>query len=180
MKGLVLSLLTLLLYGLSTMVAGHVLRPKRHLYLFVCAIPICAIFYVLFHLFTPVDLGFLSGAWTASNQLLDLLYGLAIFLFGCHSFVCVVFVACSSFSISLLVVIRQAGTEPTTTESLVAEFQVDEERDRIYGWRVPHLEKRGYIKCDPTTGRYSLTSKGWLIAQAAWLAKRTMNLGEGG
>lgn len=180
MKGLLLSLVTLTLYAVSTMLAGHFLRPKRHLYLFVFAIPIGVANFCLLYLLTPAGLGFLPDAWTTSKQLLDMAYGMAIFLFGCHSFVCVVFVACSGFSVSLLVATNVIGKEPASTEFLVSKFRMEDGRDRIYGWRVPHLEKRGYIRRDPNTGNYSLTVKGKLIAQVAEFAKRAMNLGEGG
>ena len=180
MKGLIISLAVQILYGLSTMIAAHVFRPRRHLYLFVLAIPVWILGYLLLYALTPVDLFFLPQTWTASVRWVDFIYGLAVFLFFCHSFVCVVFVACSGFSISLLVAARQAGSQPATTDFLVNKFRVEDGGDRIYGWRVPHLEKRGYIRRSSATGGYLLTSKGRLIAQLARFTKWAMNLGEGG
>jgi hypothetical protein len=180
MKGLILSLTVAVLYGVSTMVAAHVFRPRRHLYLFVLAIPAWILSYLLLYVFTPADLFFLPQTWTASVGWVDFIYGLAVFLFICHSFVCAVFAGCSGFSISLLVAAKQSGNQTPTTDYLVAKFRVEDGGDRIYGWRVPHLEKRGYIRRNSATGGYVLTGKGCLIAQVARFAKWAMNLGEGG
>jgi hypothetical protein len=180
MKGLILSVAALVLYGLLTMVAAHVLRPRRHLKLFVFAMPVGVVAYLLLYWLTPADLYFLPGGWICTNQRLDLLYGLVVFLFNCHSFICAVFVACSGFSVSLLVAIHRAGTQLLSTEDLVAMFRTADGSDRIYGWRVPHLVQRGYLRKDPESGSYTLTPKGRIIARIACYLKRMMNLKSGG
>ena len=180
MKGLIISVIVAALYTVTTMIAAHLFRPRRHLYLFVFAVPAWVLGYALLYTMTPGNLWFLPETWISSARLVDWIYGLAVFLFFCHSFVCAVFAGCSGFSISLLVAIAQAGSQFATTPLLVTKFRTEDGGDRIYGWRVPHLEKRGYIQRNLATGEYALTGKGRLIAEVARFAKWAMNLGEGG
>jgi DNA-binding IclR family transcriptional regulator len=88
--------------------------------------------------------------------------------------------SCGGFSTALLVAILQAGDEPATTGTLVAKFRLGENSDRIYGWRLPRLEKQGYVRQDPQSGRYLLTGKGRILAVITFCLKRIMNLGAGG
>jgi hypothetical protein len=180
MKGLIISLAALVFYALSTMLAAHVLRPQRHLKLFVFAMPVGVMTYLLLYRFTPDDLYFLPRTWLCSNWRVDLLYGLVVFLFNCHSLVCALFGISGGFSVSLLAAIRQVGPQSLSTGELVARFRTADGSDRIYGWRVPHLVQRGYLRQDTESGNYALTAKGRVIAVAAFYLKRMMNLRSGG
>jgi hypothetical protein len=180
MKGLLVSLVTLILYAASTIVVARLWRPRRHIYLFVLVGLAWIVGYIILYFVTPANLYFLPKAWMCSNIWLDFFYGLIVFLLNCHTFVDCVATACAGFSISLLVVILKAAGQTATTDELVAKYKLDDQTDRIYGWRVPHLERRGYIRRDPKTGHYFLTRKGRIIAVTTFCLKRMMNLGEGG
>lgn len=180
MKGLIISLATLVCYGLSTVVAAHVWRPKRHLKLFVYTIPVGVVVYLLAYWLTPSDLYFLPGNWICSNRWVDLIYGIAVFLIGCHGFACAAFVTCNGFSVSLLVAIHEARRQSVSTQNLVARFRTADGTDSIYNWRVPHLQERNYIQINPGNGQCMLTAKGLLVARLARFLKRLMNLGKGG
>jgi hypothetical protein len=201
MKGLLLSLFVLVLNIVSTAAVAHVLRPKRYLYLFALSALAWGVAYVILYASTPADLYFLSPRWVCTNAHLDLLYGFAVFLLNCHTFVDCFFATCGGFSVSLLMAILNPGGKSITTDALVTRFKAEpesdrsrlvpgrgpvdktlapHESDRIYAWRVPHLAKRGYIRRDEQTGNYMLTSKGRMIALLTLSLKRMMNLGEGG
>ena len=118
-------------------------------------------------------------------------YGFAVLLLNCHSFVDFFFATCGGFSVSLLVAILNPGDKPITAADLSAKFKLEEskaesrrmgpeESNRIYAWRLPYLVKRGWIRKDPQTERYSLTNTGRIIARIVHGLKRSMNLGEGG
>lgn len=81
---------------------------------------------------------------------------------------------------SLLVALLQSPGQALSTKALINLFQLPDGSDRIYSWRIPDLERRGYIRKSPDTNTYSLTAKGRRAALVAFLAKRLMNLGEGG
>jgi hypothetical protein len=180
MKGLLVSLVTLILYAASTMVVARLWHPRRNIYLFVSVGLAWIVGYAILYFATPANLYFLPKGWMCSNIWLDFFYGLIVFLLNCHTFVDCAVTACAGFSISLVVVILKAAGQTATTDELVAKYQLDGETDRIYGWRVPHLERRGYIRRDPKTGRYLLTPKGHIIAATTFFLKRILNLGEGG
>ena len=150
---------------------------------------------------TPENLCFLPQAWVSANRWFDMAYGFVIFLLNCHNFVDYFFGTCSGFSVSLLVAMLNAGRKPTTTDDLLAMFNLESETersrvapgvgpvdtplaphesDRIYAWRVPAMVKRGWIRKDTETQRYCLTNKGRIIALITLGLKRSMNLGEGG
>lgn len=180
MKGLIVSLLATGWYVLSSAALMHGLRPKRHSTVFLLMLLACMPVYFLLYFYTPADLYFLPRCWQCSCRWLDVVYGFVVFLLNCHSFIDTVFAVCGGFSTSLLVAIRQAGCQPMTADALVARFKTGADTDRIYEWRIPHMEKRGYIRRDFQTGQYSLSRKGYLIAQLTVCLKRLMNLGEGG
>jgi len=198
---LLVSLLALLLNMLFTAIAAHLLRPKRHLYLFAISSFAWGVVYVILFLVTPPDLYFLSPAWMINESWLDLVYGLILYFLNCHTFVDCFFATCGGFSVSLLLAISKQGQNTPSTEDLLAQFKLQpqsqpqgmvpgldpvdgtlapEESDRIYAWRVSHLEKRGYIHRDNATKHYTLTAKGRTIALITLALKRLMNLGEGG
>ena len=60
-KGLILSLLVFVLYVGSTAVAGHVLRPRGHLRVFLLASLPCGVVYFILYTVTPWDLWFLPA-----------------------------------------------------------------------------------------------------------------------
>jgi hypothetical protein len=201
MKGLILSLLVLA-FNVGTVAAiAHVLRPKGYLYLFTVASLAWGVGYIILYAVTPQDLYFLPRAWMCSDQRFDLAYGFVVFLLNCHSFVDYFYATCGGFSVSLLVAILNAEDKGATTVDLSAKFKLESEQtrrrvapgvgpvdtpvapqesDRIYAWRLPMLVKRGWIQKDPTTGYYSLTNRGRMIARVVFGLKQSMNLGEGG
>jgi hypothetical protein len=180
MKGVILSVVALAFYGLTVMAGAHLLRPQRHTGLFAVALLVSTPVYFVLYWITPADLWCLPQAWTCSIPWLDLLYGFVVFGLNVHSFVDTVIAGCSGFSVSLLVAILERPDRQATTEYLVAQFKPADGSDLIYGWRVPHLEKRGYLRVDPASGNCVLTAKGRFIARVARFLKRLMNLGAGG
>lgn len=180
MKGVILSLVTLAFYGLVVMAGAHLLRPKRHTALFAAALLISTPSYFVLYWITPADLWFLPQAWTCSIAWLELLYGFVVFGLNVHSVVDTVIAGCSGFSVSLLVAILETPDRQATTGHLIAQFKPADGSDLIYGWRVPHLAQRGYIRVEPSTGNCVLTAKGRFVARVARFLKRLMNLGAGG
>lgn len=180
MKGLLVSLLTLVLYGLSSVVVAQLVRPKRFITMFAAVAGAWSVGYFLLYAVLPANLYFLPESWLCSIQWFDMLYGFVVFLLNSHTFVDCFSGSCGGFSTSLLVAILQAGDQPATTEAVVAKFKLGENSDRIYGWRMPRLERQGYVRKDPSSGRYFLTSKGRILAVITFCLKRIMNLGKGG
>jgi hypothetical protein len=180
MKGLIVSLVTLALYGLIVMAGAQVLRPKRHLALFLLGLLISIPAYFVLYWITPADLYFLPRGWICSMPWLDMLYGFVVFALNCHSFVDTIIAGCSGFSVSLLVAMLEMPDRQATSGVLIAKFKPADGTDLIYGWRLPHLQKRGYILMHAATGNCVLTAKGRLVARLARFLKRLMNLGEGG
>ena len=201
MKGLILSLLVLVFNVASVAAVAHVLRPKGYLCLFTVVSLAWGVGYAILYAVTPQDLYFLPQAWMCSDQRFDMAYGFVVFLLNCHSFVDYFYATCGGFSVSLLVAIRNAADKGATTSDLSAKFKLEsegrrravapgvgpvdtpvapQESDRIYAWRLPILLKRRWIQKDPSTGYYSLTTKGRMIARAVFGLKQSMNLGEGG
>ena len=179
MKGLLISLLTFVLYGLTAAVVAHVTRPKAYLKMFVLTTIVWAPGYFLLYFLTPANLGCLPIAWQCSNREFDVGYGFVVFLFNCHTFVDCFFGFCTGFSVSLLVAILKAHGRLSYDE-LVARFALEDGADRIYTWRLPYLQKIGWLNRDPVSGDYRLTGKGRILALIIFSLKRTMNLGKGG
>jgi hypothetical protein len=180
MKGLILSLAALFLFAVMAAIAPRLVRFKRDLQLLICVTPLGAVVYFILYAVTPADLYFLPSSWICSSARLDLWYGFAVFVLNCHTFVDCLSASCAGFSVSLLIIILNQRGQPTSTAALVAKFTLADQTDSIYGWRLPHLEERGYIRKDSGTGCYLLTAKGRLVAVIAHSLKRLMNLGEGG
>ena len=180
MKGLILSLAALLSFAVMAAIAPRFVRFKRDLQLLICVTPLGAVVYFILYAITPPNLYFLSEPWMCSNPRLDLVYGFAVYVLNCHTFVDGLSGSCGGFSVSLLIIILNHRGQPTSTGTLVAKFILPDQTDAIYGWRLPHLENRGYIRRDAETGYYTLTAKGRLVAVVAHGLKRLMNLGEGG
>lgn len=180
MKGLIISITVLLLYIIFAAFVAWCVRPRRHLKLFLLTFLPWIPGYFLLYSKTPPDLGFLPRAWICSNQWVDLFYGFSVLLLNCHTMVDCFFGICGGFSVSLLVALLQSPGQALSTKALINLFQLPDGSDRIYSWRIPDLERRGYIRRSPDTNTYSLTAKGRRAALVAFLAKRLMNLGEGG
>jgi hypothetical protein len=173
-------MLALVLYGLSSVIVAQVVRPKRHITMFAAVALGWSIGYFVLYALLPADLYFLPSTYLCSIRWFDMLYGFVVFLLNCHTFVDLFSGSCGGFSTALLVAILQHRSRPATTETLIAKFKLDDQSDRIYGWRMPRLEKQGYVRRDPVSGHYFLTSKGRIIAVITFCLKRGMNLGEGG
>jgi hypothetical protein len=178
-KGLVISLLALLAFLFSAVLAARVFRPKRHLHLFVPTAAFCSVVYLVLYLSVPASVGFLPPAWQCSNPWLDGGYGFLVYWLNIHTVVDVFFATCGGFSVSLLSVILR-NQEGIRAEDLVEAFSGKDGGDKIYNWRVPHLERQGYLTRIAGTGHYQLTAKGRLVALLTDTLKRLMNLGKGG
>jgi hypothetical protein len=180
MKGFVVSLVALGAFAVLAAVAARLVRLKRELQLLVYMAPVGAVAYFILYAVTPADLYFLPEAWRCSSARLDLVYGFVVYVLNCHTLIDCLSASCGGFSVSLLIILLRHGGQPVSTAALVAKFTLADQTDSIYGWRLPQLERRGYIVRDPRTGCYSLTSKGQLVAVITYGLKRLMNLGEGG
>lgn len=180
MKGLLLSLALLVAYILSSAILAHILKIKRHSDLFIPLFIAWSPIYFAAYFWTPRHLYILPSTWTSHTVSLDVLYGYVVFFLNCHSFVDIFFATCGGFSASIMRAMLSAGRDGIATEELISKFKTAEGSDKIYGWRVPHLAKRGYILVDPGSGECRLTLKGRLIARSVVVLKRLMNLGKGG
>lgn len=178
MKGLLISLVTLFGFGLTAILIAHFTRPKTYLRLFVTTAAGWMPGYFLIYWLTPADLGFLPPAWQCANQEFDAGYGFVIFLLNCHTVVDCFFGFCTGFSVSMLLAILKA--DGLTEEQITGLFKLDDNTDRIYSWRLPYLQRIGWLQSEPGTNRYRLTSRGRRIAWITYTLKRLLNLGKGG
>jgi hypothetical protein len=178
MKGLLLSLLVLAGYALTTAVVAHLTRPRTYLRLFVMHAGLWTPGYFLLYWLTPADLGFLPPAWQCAHPWWDALYGFAVFLLNCHTYVDCFFGFCTGFSVSMMLAIGRRGG--LRQDEILQQFSLPDGSDRIYAWRLPYLQKIGWLRQDPVTGHYQLTRRGRSIARITWTLKRAMNLGKGG
>jgi len=180
MKGLLLSLVGLLAFAVSTIAIARFVRLPRQLKLLIWMTPIGAVAYFLLYASTPPNLHFLADRWMCSNSTLDLWYGFVVYILNCHTLIDCISGSCGGFSVSLLVIFLGAPNQTASTAEVIAKFKLGDETDSIYAWRLPHLEKHGYVLKGPATRTYSLTTEGRLVARIALGLKRLMNLGEGG
>ena len=179
MKGLLISLIALLAFILTAIVAARLFKPKRHLQLFAPTAALWAIGYVTIFLSTPSHLGFLPSGWQSAHSWVDATYGFFVYWLNVHTVVDIFFATCGGFSVSLLSAILKAP-DKATTDCLVSSFSQGQGEDKIYNWRVPHLERQGYLSRNTQSGNYQLTLKGRFIARSTKLLKKLMNLGKGG
>ncbi len=179
MKGFFVSIVALAGFLVSAVLAARVFRPRRHLHLFVPTAALWGGGYVALYLLLPASAGFLPVDWQSADPVLDGVYGFIVYWLNVHTTVDVFFATCGGFSVSLLSAILRSG-DGMRTEALVELFQGGHSGDKIYNWRVPHLERQGYLFRDAGRGKYQLTKKGRLLAQLTSLLKRAMNLGKGG
>ncbi len=179
MKGTFVSLIAVVGFLLTAILAARLFKPSRHLHLFVPTAVLWGIGYVALYWCVPASAGFLPLAWQCPNPWADGVYGFLVYWLNIHTVVDVFFATCGGFSVSLLSAILRAGGG-MTTEELVGAFGGKEGGDKIYNWRVPHLERQGYLLRDSNSGTYRLTRKGRLVAYSTDILKRLMNLGKGG
>lgn len=176
MKGLIVSFALFVLFVPLSAILCHIFHIKRHGKLFfpmmVASVPVyLAVFYAL-----PKDLWFLSPAWQATHEWLDALTGAAILVLNIHSFIDYFFAFNGGFSTSLMLLLYK---RPRTTEELVAEYKSEDGFDKIYGWRIPFLLKKGYAVLE-SDRVLRLTTRGVRAAKIGIFAKRFLNVGKGG
>jgi hypothetical protein len=176
MKGLIISLLVFAAYVPLSAILCHILKVKRHGRLFFPMMGLSVPVYVALFYLTPDDLGFLSPAWQATHTWVDALSGAVILVLNVHSFIDYFFAFNGGFSTSLMLLLRDG---PRTTEELVAAYRGEGGIDKIYGWRIHFLLKKGYITIDESRV-CRLTPRGVRAARIGIFAKRFLNLGRGG
>ena len=179
MKGIFVSLIAVLGFLLTAVLAARLFKPSRHLYLFVPTAVLWAFGYLALYWCVPASAGFLPLSWQCAHSWGDGVYGFLVYWLNIHTVVDVFFATCGGFSVSLLTAILRAEGG-MSTEELVGAFGGKQGGDKIYNWRVPHLERQGYLLRDANSGTYRLTPKGRLVALFTDLLKRLMNLGKGG
>ncbi len=179
MKGILISLLAVAGFLITAIFAARLFRPKRHLQLFVPTALLWGGGYVGLYFWVPASAGFLPLEWQTPSAWADGLYGFLVYWLNIHTVVDVFFATCGGFSVSLLSAILRAEGG-LSTEALVEAFSGTQGGDKIYNWRVPHLESQGYLFRDSNSGAYQLTAKGRLVASFIHILKRLMNLGKGG
>ncbi len=164
MKGLILSCATLLFLVILTIVSAQILRPKQHAKLFFMLCIPCAALYFLAYELTPATLGFLPLPWQAKPSRLDAIFGCVVFLLNSLTYINLFGALNTGFSTSLMLDILQTGKDGMTTEQIVAGYAGDDGIDKIHGWRLPGLERSGYLRKNGATGIYRLTAKGFIVA----------------
>ena len=172
-------MLAVLGFLITAIFAARLFRPSRHLQLFVPTALIWGGGYVGLYLCVPASAGFLPLEWQSSNAWTDGVYGFLVYWLNIHTVVDVFFATCGGFSVSLLSAILRAKGGMNTAD-LVEAYSGPQGGDKIYNWRVPHLESQGYLFRDTSSGAYQLTAKGRLVASFTNVLKRLMNLGKGG
>jgi hypothetical protein len=180
MKGLVLSILVFSLYVFSVAILSWIIRPKNHTAIFFPAVAIWTFVYFAFYFTTSHNFGWLSASWLCSIRWVDVTYGYVIFLLNCHNFIDVFFGLNSGFSTSLMQELHAAGNCGLTTEEIILRYRRTDGSDVIYSWRLPRLQKTGYLLINAQTGTCALTRKGRAVAVLARELKRFLHLEEGG
>ena len=180
MKGILLSTAIFMLYVVLTAWLSHILKPVRHTRVFAPSLIATAFLYLGSYLLSPADLGFLPPRLLANYAWLDIALGLLILVLNVHSYVDTFSGLNCGFSTSMMLLLHRAGEKGMTAEDLIANYHGSDGMDKIYGWRIPHLDETGYIHFDRRTGVCTLTGKGRVTALITRLIKRTLNLGAGG
>ncbi len=180
MKGLLVSLVAFALYVLLTAVLSHILKPKHPARLFFPTVCFLAPSYFAIYFLTPADLFFLPESWQGGPTWLDMTYGLVVYLLNCHSYIDFFFGFNGGFSMSMMLEILRSDGGVLTVEQLTSRYFTEDGEDKIYGWRLPHLEATRCATIDRATGKCELTAKGRLVARTAIALKRFLNLGTGG
>jgi len=179
MKGLIISIIVFAGYVVTTILASHVFKPKRHGRLFTATLFAFSPLYFIAYTVTPANIYVLPDSLLIGPRHVDMFYGYTIFLLNCHSYIDFFFGFNGGFSMSLILLILNAGTKGITSETLISSFRIDPVQDKIYSWRLPALIKNGCITKLENNG-YALTAKGRAIALISRFCKRLLNLGAGG
>lgn len=177
MKGLLVSLLVFAGYVPASALLAHLLRVQRHGKLFFPLMALSVPCYAAVFWCLPPDLGFLGPAWQATHVWVDAATGAVILVLNIHSFIDYFFAFNGGFSTSLLLLVRRGCRR---AEDLVAQFRGRDGLDKIYGWRIPFLQAKGYAVIDPQTRACRLTPRGLRAARLGILAKKFLNLERGG
>lgn len=177
MKGLLVSLLVFVAYVPVSALLSHLLRVRRHGKLFFPLMALSVPCYAALFWWLPPDLGFLDPAWQATHAWVDAATGAVILVLNIHSFIDYFFAFNGGFSTSLLLLIRRGCRD---AGDLVAQFRGQDGLDKIYGWRIPFLQTKGYATIDPRTRVCRLTQRGERAAKLGIMAKRFLNLERGG
>lgn len=177
MKGLLVSLIVFAGYVPVSALLAHLLRVERHGKLFFPLMGLSVPCYALLFWLLPPDLGFLPRAWQATHVGVDAVTGAVILILNIHSFIDYFFAFNGGFSTSLMLLMRRGSR---TAEDLIAQYRGRDGLDKIYGWRIPFLQTKGYAEIDPQTRLCRLTDRGIRAARLGLLAKRFLNLERGG
>jgi hypothetical protein len=180
MKGLVISLAAVCSCVASSIIMAQLMRPRRHLPLFLACSLIGSVGYAVVFMSTPPDLWFLEPGWQCGSKELDFVYGLAVYVLNCHTWIDVFFGTCGGFSSAILIVMHRARG-PVQTDDVASAFRFAENGgDRIYSARIPNLVRWGYVAYETGGHRMRLTRKGRVLALVVSRIKRMMNLEAGG
>lgn len=176
MKGLLVSLLLFVLFVPLAALLSHLFRVKRHGKLLFPMMALSAPVFFGVYALLPDDLGFLPPEWQATHAWVDALTGTIILVLNIHNFIDYFFAFNGGFSTSLMLLLHK---RPRTSEELIAEYRGADGLDKIYGWRIPFLVKKGYVTVGPDHV-IRLTARGDRAARIGLFAKRFLNLGKGG
>lgn len=180
MKGLILSALVFVAYCISAVVLSRVMRPQRHARLFAMLAGVWSVAYLGSYATTPRQLWILPGGWTGDPQWLDAGAGLLALLLNVHSFVDFFYGFNGGFSTSLLLNLLRRHPQSVPTPELTDRYRDVAGHDKIVAWRLPALQRDGFVVVDAATGECSLTPRGRAVARLARFVKRVLNLGKGG
>jgi hypothetical protein len=180
MKGLIISLLTFVLYIIITALLAHTFKPRHIGKLFFPSVVWWSPIYFVLYYLTPSNVYFLPESWLTSMTWLDVSYGYVVYLLNCHSYIDFFFGFNGGFSMSLMFEIFRAPGQRLKKEILVKKYYTDEGLDKIYSWRLPHLLNANCIVMNDRGDCCKLTDRGRRIAIITKGLKRFLNLSEGG
>jgi hypothetical protein len=179
-KSLVLVVVGLAGYFLTTVLACHFGKPLRQARVFHLHMRVWMLLVAALYLLSPRDLGFLPASSSNDLRVVGLFYTLGLLVLGGYFYMAVFFGLNGGFSTSILHGLSHRGERGLTTDEVLGLFRGEGEMDKIYAWRLPRLVETGYVDCDRATGLYRLTAKGRFAARVGLVMKWTLNLGKGG
>lgn len=161
MKGFMLAAAACLAFGALCAILLRLSRGKHVFARFVAGALACAAAYVLAHLATSDDVGFLPGEWVERCAPLDLANGLVVFLILAATFVNVLYATVlAGLSTTVLVLLEREGS--LTREDLLARHGLGDGRDPAVAHRISMLLAGRHI--EPHGGGYRLLPKGRRVA----------------